>query len=125
MMDKALLEKAAQCKSADELKNLAAGAGMDISEEKAGELFAKANGAVPLSDEELETVAGGCGKSENDTISCAQCSTSIRRGDALEERANYAPGDTQYEAFYFCCESCANTYKRANPHVAWALPATD
>jgi|GEM_PF-5061769 len=64
-MDKALLEKAAQCKSAEELKAFAAEAGRDISEEEAKELFDKVNGAAPLTDEELETVAGGCGGSSS------------------------------------------------------------
>ena len=117
-MNKALLEKAAQCKSAEEVKALAAEAGMDISDEQAVELFAKVNGATPLTDEELETVAGGCG--DDDIIECDQCGISFRKGDAVEGIGCHDQlGSEHYTRFLFCCSTCLQTYKNNHPEYRW------
>ena len=114
-MDKALLEKAAQCKSAEEVKALAAEAGMDLTEEQAAELYAKVNGATPLTDEELETVAGGsCDGSEDDIYICNQSGASFRSGDGVTKAGLcYVHGSDMPagESHYFCCDACFETYK--------------
>jgi len=125
-MDKVLLEKAAQCKSAVELKDLAAAVGMDLSDEQAEELFARVNGAAPLTDEELETVAGGgCGVSEDTVFHCAQCGNSVRAGDAIWKQRRMPamtdlPGNEHYVGFCFCSGACFETFKSRYPGYNWA-----
>ena len=58
-MDKELLKKARQAKTAEELMALAKENGIDISAERAEALFETLNSPARLSDEELENVAGG------------------------------------------------------------------
>ena len=52
------MSKAAACKSAEELQELAASEGIDLTDEEAEAYFAELNN-VHVSDEELDAVAGG------------------------------------------------------------------
>ncbi len=60
-----LLQKAKECKSADELLALAKGNGYELTAEEAKTRFAELNSEGELSDDELDGAAGGgsCGKS--------------------------------------------------------------
>ncbi len=59
-MDKEeLTAKLKEAKSADEILALAKESGVELSEEKAKELFAELNANGELSDDELDKVAGG------------------------------------------------------------------
>ena len=54
-----LIAKLKEAKSADEILALAKENGIELTEEKAKELFAELNASGELSDEELDEVAGG------------------------------------------------------------------
>ena len=58
-----MLEKAKTAKSAEELLEMAKAENIEISAEEAAKAFAELNKTGELSDEELDNVAGGCGKS--------------------------------------------------------------
>ena len=55
-----LIEKAKQSKSAEELLAMAKAENIDLSAEEAEKAFAELNKTGELSDEELNSVAGGC-----------------------------------------------------------------
>ena len=55
-----LIEKAKQAQSAEKLIALAKENGTELSEDKAKEYFERLNNSGELSDEELNSVAGGC-----------------------------------------------------------------
>ena len=54
-----LIAKLKEAKSADEILALAKENGIELSEEKAKELFAELNVSGELSDDDLDKVAGG------------------------------------------------------------------
>ncbi len=54
-----LIAKLKEAKSADEILALAKENGIELSEEKAKELFAELNASGELSDDDLDKVAGG------------------------------------------------------------------
>ncbi len=58
-MNNDLILKAKECKSADELLALAREAGIEMTAEEAAEKFAALNGEGELSDDELDSAAGG------------------------------------------------------------------
>ena len=57
-----MLEKAKTAKSAEELLEMAKAENIEISAEEAAKAFAELNKTGELSDEELDNVAGGCGR---------------------------------------------------------------
>ena len=61
-ISKELLEKAKTAKSAEELLEMAKAENIEISAEEAAKAFAELNKTGELSDEELDNVAGGCGR---------------------------------------------------------------
>ena len=63
---KELLEKAKTAKTAEELLELAKAEKVELTEEEAAKAFEELNKNGELSDEELDNVAGGCGKSPRD-----------------------------------------------------------
>ena len=60
-LTKEQLERAAACKSAEELQALAATEGIELTDDEAEAYFAELN-SVNVSDEELDAVAGGSNK---------------------------------------------------------------
>lgn len=68
-LDKDLLNKAKDCKSEEELKELAKENHVDLSEEEIGLYYEKVksfNKKGQLADDELNAVSGGCGSGESD-----------------------------------------------------------
>ena len=61
-ISKELLEKAKQAKTAEELLAMAKAENIELNAEEAAQAFAKMNKNGELSDEELDNVAGGCGR---------------------------------------------------------------
>ena len=61
-VSKELLKKAKTAKSAEELLEMAKAENIELTEEEAAQAFAKMNKNGELSDEELDNVAGGCGR---------------------------------------------------------------
>ncbi|MBR1578923.1 MAG: hypothetical protein IJ668_00265 [Selenomonadaceae bacterium] len=59
------LEKARACKSAEELRSLAATEGLELTADEAEAYFAELND-VHVSDEELDAVSGGKDKCNDD-----------------------------------------------------------
>ena len=59
MSKEELIAKLKEAKSADEILVLAKENGVELSEEKAKELFAELNASGELSDDDLDKVAGG------------------------------------------------------------------
>ena len=57
-----MLEKAKTAKTAEELLEMAKAENIEISAEEAAKAFAELNKTGELSDEELDNVAGGCGR---------------------------------------------------------------
>ena len=95
-------------------------AGEDTTMEQARELYAKASGAIPLSDEELETVAGGCGDDDNAIVSCEQCNAAVRKSEAVVEGCEYySAGAYTSRVFYFCCDACCETFKGIHTTYGW------
>ena len=62
-ISKELLEKAKTAKTAEELLEMAKAENINFTAEEAAKAFAELNKTGELSDEELDNVAGGCGKS--------------------------------------------------------------
>ena len=65
-ISKELLKKAKTAKTAEELLEMAKAENIEISAEEAAKAFEELNKNGELSDEELDNVAGGCGKSPRD-----------------------------------------------------------
>ena len=63
-ISKELIEKAKTAKTAEELLAMAKAENIEMTAEDAAKAFAKMNKNGELSDEELDNVAGGCGKEE-------------------------------------------------------------
>ena len=61
-VSKELLKKAKTAKSAEELLEMAKAENIELNAEEAAQAFAKMNKNGELSDEELDNVAGGCGR---------------------------------------------------------------
>ena len=59
------LEKARACKSAEELRSLAAAEGIELTADEAEAYFAELN-SVHVNDEELDAVSGGKDKCNDD-----------------------------------------------------------
>ncbi len=92
-MTNELLQKAKECKSAEELLALAKENGMEMTENQAAELFARLNQEGELSDDELDSAAGGgCGGSSDDK-------------DCLKD------GDVVRTLDGFCCDCGCNVFK--------------
>ena len=83
-VSKELLEKAKAATSAEELLELAKAENIEISAEEAAKAFAELNRTGELSDEELDNVSGGCGKSPRD---------GNRFGSEAEVTYKYSIGD--------------------------------
>ncbi|MFQ7753321.1 MAG: Nif11 family protein [Acutalibacteraceae bacterium] len=64
-MNKELISKEKECKSAEETLALAKENGYDITEEQAKEYFDKLHASGEIADEELDNVVGGCGQAED------------------------------------------------------------
>ena len=61
-ISKELLEKAKTAKTAEELLEMAKAENIELNAEEAAQALAKMNKNGELSDEELDNVAGGCGR---------------------------------------------------------------
>ena len=61
-ISKELIEKAKTAKSAEELLEMAKAENIELNAEEAAQALAKMNKNGELSDEELDNVAGGCGR---------------------------------------------------------------
>ena len=61
-----IIEKGKTAKSAEELLAMAKAENIELSAEQAAKAFAELNRTGELSDEELDNVSGGCGKSPRD-----------------------------------------------------------
>ena len=83
-ISKELLEKAKTAKSAEELLAMAKAENIELTEEQAAKAFAELNKTGELSDEELDNVSGGCGKSPRD---------GNRFGSEAEVTYKYSIGD--------------------------------
>ena len=81
---KELLEKAKTAKTAEELLAMAKAENIELTEEQAAKAFAELNKSGELSDEELDNVSGGCGKSPRD---------GNRFGSEAEVTYKYSIGD--------------------------------
>ena len=57
-----MIEKAKTAKTAEELLEMAKAENIELNAEEAAQAFAKMNKNGELSDEELDNVAGGCGR---------------------------------------------------------------
>ena len=68
-----LIEQAKKAGSVDALLALAKKNGISMTEEAAEKLFTEWHTTKELSDEELDSVAGGCG--DDDEPSCPKCSS--------------------------------------------------
>ncbi len=96
-MTQEMLEKAKQAKSAEELLALAKENGIELTDERAREVFNSLYSSAELADEELDNVAGGgcglktccprCGKSSSSwklvdftTYQCPNCGARIDAG---------------------------------------------
>ena len=83
-ISKELLEKAKTAKTAEELIEMAKAKNIELTVEQAAKAFAELNKSGELSDEELDNVSGGCGKSPRD---------GNRFGSEAEVTYKYSIGD--------------------------------
>lgn len=72
-----LIEKAKTARSAEELIALAKENSIELSDDEAKNYFDKLNASGALSDEELDSVSGGCGGCRE----CAFCGYPISKDD--------------------------------------------
>lgn len=109
-MNEEILEKARQAKSAEELIALAKENGEELSEEEAAAYFAQLNKSGELSDEELDSVAGGgCHKKDGRLVvsyfhSCDQfvCKSCGRSGKHTHHVGNIVTIDPSCELCKYC-----------------------
>ena len=109
-MNEEILEKARQAKSAEELIALAKENGEELSEEEAAAYFAQLNKSGELSDEELDSVAGGgCHKKDGRLVvsylhSCDQfvCKSCGRSGEHTHHVGNIVTIDPSCELCKYC-----------------------
>lgn len=118
-----LMAKARGAKSAEELLALAKENDVELTEEQANAYFDQMNKTGELSDDELDSVAGGgCGKSkdyqvaENGHCNNYICMTCLTRGCTnLEHLKRIKP--SVYNRF--CCRACG--YWHTGPGGAWTF----
>ena len=109
-MNEEILEKARQAKSAEELIALAKENGEELSEEEAAAYLAQLNKSGELSDEELDSVAGGgCHKKDGRLVvsylhSCDQfvCKSCGRSGEHTHHVGNIVTIDPSCELCKYC-----------------------
>ena len=68
-----LIEQAKKAESAAALLALAKENGIDLTAERAEKLFSEWHSTKELSDDELDSVAGGCGDDYDYPITCPSC----------------------------------------------------
>ena len=93
-----LIAKARAAKSAEELLNIAKANGVEIAEEEARVYFEQLNAAIKVSDDELDSVAGG------DGLSCPS--------DGEED-------DSSSGVYRFTCPHCQGPVSRAYAKCPW------
>ncbi len=111
-MTNEMIGKAKECKSAEELLALAKENGIDMTAEQAKAKFAELHNEGELSDDELDSAAGGaCYKypDEGETVmlrnnlSCPSC------GCTTAVYTKQAPG-MGMTTFYFTCTDCQHKF---------------
>ena len=101
-MNKEMLEKAKEAKSAEELLAFARERGVELTEEQAKAYFDQLRTPGELTDDELDAVAGGgC----TDTIRCPNCVSS----NLLELHRSAVTLHTTN--VLYLCNSCGNTFE--------------
>ncbi len=97
-INKELIAKAKECKTAQELLNLAEENGIEINEEQANSLFAQLNKTGEISEEELENTAGGkCDVFHPQCPKCKQRNLTLIHKGSVE---------------YNHCKTCGYEWKR-------------
>lgn len=100
-MEKELMLKAKECKSVEELLNLAKENGVELTEEQAKEYFAKMNPSNgELADDELDNVAGGCGEEEK---TCPRCGGKM-------EQVSVGVGAGSKPSSVWVCKNCNKNF---------------
>lgn len=119
MLNDELLAKAKEAKSAEEILTLAKENNIPLTEQEASDYFAKLNTEGELADDELNNVAGGCGKArdpnEVDVISadpkCPDC------GFELLYYCNYR--EDGYDMFICGNRECKKFFKHIYEGDKW------
>lgn len=87
-MNKELILKAKECKSAEELMVFAKKNGVELTEEQAKEYFAKINPENgEVADDELDNVAGGCDSLDQGV--CQTCGSDKVKVKYLKDQNGY------------------------------------
>ena len=98
-----LQQKARQCKTKDELLQLAAENGLEIPEDA------------------LEAVAGGCFTSKTETWVCNACNSSMREEESGYPRVNAPSDGKMHEGMYYTmfkfCPVCKKNYEYCNEYM--------
>ncbi len=106
------IEKAKECKSAEELMALAAENGVELTAEEAAAKFAALNAEGELADEELDAAAGGgcageIGKGEAVTLLGGKCPSC---GGASAIYLRKIPYDAAPNEYFFRCAACSREF---------------
>ncbi len=107
-LNKELIQKAKEVKSAEELKALAKENGVELSDEQAADMFSKLNTSGELADDELDAVVGGaCWKNGVSGLYC-QC------GGGIDGYFDYFSNVAEY----YKCKKCGKEYETKDDVLA-------
>ena len=104
-LNKELLEKAKEAKSAEELLSLAKENGVELTSEEAAEYFAQLHTSGELSDEELDNVAGGGCQAQG----LAHVNNDLKVGDVFK----YYRPEIGFCSFFQCYKCKNETFRVA------------
>ena len=106
---KEMIEKAKTASSAEELIEMAKKEGVELSTADAEMYFSFLKGSQPLSDEELEAVAGGKGQKE---MFCKYCLRVTPQTYVKEDKGWDTDGRPHYRCALWLCPvcNCTNYY---------------
>ncbi len=93
-MTNEMIQKAKECKSAEELLALAKENGMEMTAEQAAEKFAALNNVGELSDDELENAAGG------------SCANAVAMKTREAKIGDIVSVEDRYTGEQYACSNC-------------------
>jgi len=105
-----MIEQAKKAGSVEELLKLAKENGVAMTAQQAQELFNQWHTTCELSDDELDSVSGGCGGGSSATT-CPRCqSTDVH----LENRTSDGKGtfgDVWVDIYHYRCNACGHQFE--------------
>ena len=104
-----LIEQAKKAESVEALLALAEEKKVDLPLERARKLFAEWHTTKELSDEELDSVAGGCGGGSS--LKCPYCQSEDVCYNGYVSSTKGCYGDVWIDIYSYTCNSCGREFE--------------